>query len=493
MTDLEGNEIGKLFVGGLSQNTNDISLRIYFSRFGEIEDASVMIDNRTGRSRGFGYVKFRDQKSVNRVLAAKSHWLDEKEIDTQQCNVNMKGRNRRNLKIFVGGIGMDQDAASIKSYFEKFGRVTDVNLLIDPVKRKHRGFAFIGFEDEKTVNRLINMHFLTIGNKKVEIKAMEPPNYIQKSNPNPEISNSEVYLLKDSGIKSATHSIKGNKPQNRQTIVKIDGSLPKFSQISKAYSPTKTDPNIQLSIPGNFNSIPWIYPNGYFPICPHFCPGCHPYPYHAFPPNINPGYFSGSCMDFWIHGVCSEQQQEYIPSPSLSKHQIGLLGDPPSLFSQVLTESNSIEKHQSPIQAKPSGDNYDREGIKTKTTEQNFSQIISPIPGYNCMSQYLPPCPFRYPFQECPIYPQTPFSPFSPPNVYNAQNQDLNVGAFDYEVRSDQKEEYIDHEAFLSSLMKDHSDWRFTNYSVSESKTKTERKIMASGDRVSDIFKDFDL
>nr|CDS28720.1 rna binding protein musashi [Hymenolepis microstoma] len=472
-------------------------MRIYFSQYGEVEEASVMIDNRTGRSRGFGYVKFRDQKSVNRVLATKPHWLDEKEIDTQQCNVNMKGRNRRNLKIFVGGIGMDQDAASIKSYFEKFGHVTDVNLLIDPVKQKHRGFAFIGFEDEKTVNRLINMHFLTIGNKKVEIKAMEPPNYNQKSNPNSELSNPELCLLKDSGIKSASHSVKANKPQSKQIIVKLDSNLPRFASISKANSPTKTDPSLQLSIPGNFNSMPWIYSNGYFPICPHFCPGCHPYPYHTLQPGLNPGYFPGSCMNFWIHGVCSEQQQqqqqEYVPPPSLSKQQIGLLGDPPSLFGQVSTESNSIEKRQSPIQAKPSGDNFDLEGIKTKLAEQNFSQLISPIPAYNCMSQYLPPCSFRYPFQECQMYPQPPFSHFSPSNVYNTQNQDLNVGAFEYEVSSDQKEEDIDHEAFFSSLMKDHSDLRLTNYSISESKTKTERKIMASGDRVTDIFKDFDL
>ncbi|THD26791.1 Heterogeneous nuclear ribonucleoprotein 27C [Fasciola hepatica] len=180
MTDAEGNEIGKLFVGGLSQATNNGSLRLYFSRFGEVDDAVVMMDNKTGRSRGFGYVKFHESESVTLALEAKPHILDGKEVDAKQCNVNMKGRNRRSLKIFVGGIGLDQDVESIKNYFKQFGRVTDVNLMMDSNKQRHRGFAFVGFEDEAVVKRLIGLHYVTMNNKQVEIKAMEPPNFGRK-------------------------------------------------------------------------------------------------------------------------------------------------------------------------------------------------------------------------------------------------------------------------------------------------------------------------
>ncbi|KAG5447912.1 hypothetical protein CSKR_112312 [Clonorchis sinensis] len=180
MTDAEGNEIGKLFVGGLSQATNNGSLRLYFSRFGEVDDAVVMMDNKTGRSRGFGYVKYREPESVTLALEAKPHILDGKEVDAKQCNVNMKGRNRRSLKVFVGGIGLDQDAESIKNYFRQFGRVTDVNLMMDSNKQRHRGFAFVGFEDEAVVKRLISLHYVTMNNKQVEIKAMEPPNFGRK-------------------------------------------------------------------------------------------------------------------------------------------------------------------------------------------------------------------------------------------------------------------------------------------------------------------------
>ena len=42
---------GKIFVGGLSWQTTEASLRIYFERFGELSDAAIMIDKRTGQPR----------------------------------------------------------------------------------------------------------------------------------------------------------------------------------------------------------------------------------------------------------------------------------------------------------------------------------------------------------------------------------------------------------------------------------------------------------
>eukprot|EP00249_Psilotum_nudum_P003632 c17097_g1_i1 orf=426-992(-) len=48
----------QLFVGGLSWGTDDEGLRDAFSSFGEVIDARVITDRETGRSRGFGFVRF---------------------------------------------------------------------------------------------------------------------------------------------------------------------------------------------------------------------------------------------------------------------------------------------------------------------------------------------------------------------------------------------------------------------------------------------------
>lgn len=46
----------KIFVGGLPYHTTDKSLRQFFEAFGDIEEAVVITDRQTGKSRGYGFV-----------------------------------------------------------------------------------------------------------------------------------------------------------------------------------------------------------------------------------------------------------------------------------------------------------------------------------------------------------------------------------------------------------------------------------------------------
>ena len=46
----------KLFVGGLPYHTTDKSLRDHFECYGDIEEAVVITDRQTGKSRGYGFV-----------------------------------------------------------------------------------------------------------------------------------------------------------------------------------------------------------------------------------------------------------------------------------------------------------------------------------------------------------------------------------------------------------------------------------------------------
>jgi hypothetical protein len=46
----------KLFVGGLPYHTTDKSLRDHFEVYGDIEEAVVITDRSTGKSRGYGFV-----------------------------------------------------------------------------------------------------------------------------------------------------------------------------------------------------------------------------------------------------------------------------------------------------------------------------------------------------------------------------------------------------------------------------------------------------
>ena len=70
----------KLYVGGLSWNTDNAGLEKAFSSFGEIEEAKVIMDRDTGRSRGFGFVTFADQADAEKALSLEGSELDGRTI-----------------------------------------------------------------------------------------------------------------------------------------------------------------------------------------------------------------------------------------------------------------------------------------------------------------------------------------------------------------------------------------------------------------------------
>ena len=74
----------KLFVGGLSWDTTDDSLRTFFSQAGAVASASVISDKFTGRSRGFGFVEMSTDEEAEKAKTE----LNGKELDGRAIAVN---------------------------------------------------------------------------------------------------------------------------------------------------------------------------------------------------------------------------------------------------------------------------------------------------------------------------------------------------------------------------------------------------------------------
>lgn len=58
----------KLFVGGLPYHTTDKSLREHFNVYGDIEEAVVITDRQTGKSRGYGFVSIQNTLKIKEVI-----------------------------------------------------------------------------------------------------------------------------------------------------------------------------------------------------------------------------------------------------------------------------------------------------------------------------------------------------------------------------------------------------------------------------------------
>lgn len=74
----------KIFVGGLPYHTTDASLREFFEQFGDIEEAVVITDRQTGKSRGYGFVTMSDRPAAERACKEPNPV-----IDGRKANVNL--------------------------------------------------------------------------------------------------------------------------------------------------------------------------------------------------------------------------------------------------------------------------------------------------------------------------------------------------------------------------------------------------------------------
>ncbi|KAK6932848.1 RNA recognition motif domain, partial [Dillenia turbinata] len=180
-------EPGKLFIGGISWDTNEDRLREYFRTFGEVVEAVIMKDRTTGRARGFGFVVFADPAVAERVVLEK-HMIDGRAVEAKKAvprddhfglnksNSSVHGSPGpfRTKKIFVGGLASTVTESDFKKYFDQFGTITDVVVMYDHNTQRPRGFGFITYDSEEAVDKVLVKTFHELNGKMVEVKRAVP-------------------------------------------------------------------------------------------------------------------------------------------------------------------------------------------------------------------------------------------------------------------------------------------------------------------------------
>ncbi|MBI4835370.1 MAG: RNA-binding protein [Planctomycetes bacterium] len=74
----------KLYVGGLSYDTTEETLKQTFAQAGAVESAKIIMDRDSGRSKGFGFVEM----TTNEEAAKAIELFNGKELDGRSLTVN---------------------------------------------------------------------------------------------------------------------------------------------------------------------------------------------------------------------------------------------------------------------------------------------------------------------------------------------------------------------------------------------------------------------
>ncbi|KAK6776144.1 hypothetical protein RDI58_027145 [Solanum bulbocastanum] len=116
----------KVFVGGLAWETQKETMKKYFEQFGDILEAVVITDKATGRSKGYGFVTFREAEAAMRACVDAAPVIDGRRAN---CNLASMGVQRskpttpkhggggRNLRVMSGFHGGFQTASGLGTAF----------------------------------------------------------------------------------------------------------------------------------------------------------------------------------------------------------------------------------------------------------------------------------------------------------------------------------------------------------------------------------------
>ncbi|KAL0925950.1 hypothetical protein M5K25_004327 [Dendrobium thyrsiflorum] len=269
-------DMGKLFIGGISWDTNEARLREYFENFGEVVEAVIMKDRTTGRARGFGFLVFSDPGVAEKVVMEK-HLIDGRMVEAKKAvprdDQYILNRNSgstqgspvpgRTKKIFVGGLASSVTDTDFRKYFEQFGTINDVVVMYDHNTQRPRGFGFITFDSEDAVDKVLHKTFHELNGKMVEVKIAVPKELSQGPNMRLPIGGLNY------GLNRTNSFLNGyNQEYNPNSIgsysMRMDGRFGPLAGGRKGFPPFNPDYGIGLnfepgmsptySVSSNFNS-----------------------------------------------------------------------------------------------------------------------------------------------------------------------------------------------------------------------------------------------
>jgi len=94
----------KIFVGGLPYHTTDKTLNDYFKQFGEIEEAVVITDRQTQKSRGYGFVTMKERSDAEKACKDPNPIIDGRKANVNLAYLGAKPRNNVQLTAISTGL-----------------------------------------------------------------------------------------------------------------------------------------------------------------------------------------------------------------------------------------------------------------------------------------------------------------------------------------------------------------------------------------------------
>ncbi|KAI1714096.1 RNA recognition motif domain-containing protein [Ditylenchus destructor] len=154
----------QIMVRGLPHETSQMTLRNFYSQFGDVTHCKIVRDERNV-SRGYAFVSFKSAEAVDLALNCLPHCIDGEEISNiKRTNMDRK----RELTFRVFDLSPKTTEESLRKFYSRFGRLTRCELHLTS-KTKLR-YGNVAFSTQKELDHALDAEPHIIDGSKVFLK-----------------------------------------------------------------------------------------------------------------------------------------------------------------------------------------------------------------------------------------------------------------------------------------------------------------------------------
>jgi len=75
------------------------------------------------------------------------------------------------MNIYVSNLGFNVQSDDLKKHFSRYGEVASINIIMDKITRRSRGFGFIRMDDTKAAEKaILELNGMTLDNQIIKVK-----------------------------------------------------------------------------------------------------------------------------------------------------------------------------------------------------------------------------------------------------------------------------------------------------------------------------------
>lgn len=192
ITEQVWTKLGTVYVGGISFDVREDTVKTAFQPFGPIKNVSLSWDAIANKHKGFAFVEYDIPEAASLALEQMNNvMLGGRTIkigrpsnmpQAQPIIERLMEEAKPYNRVYIASIHPDLNEIDIQSVFEAFGKIRSCKLAPDMLRPgKHRSYAFIEYETTQAANDAVaSMNLFNLGGQYLRVgRAVTPPNTMQ--------------------------------------------------------------------------------------------------------------------------------------------------------------------------------------------------------------------------------------------------------------------------------------------------------------------------